>query len=291
LQKVFETFQSGITNHYIYAPRLFFENSKNLLDEYKLYLSKIINNDSELSSFIVVDTVTTGNFSSQKLLQSSLDKVTGFYWCINPRTFSDNIPFKFQSFAPNTWSSFTHNWNFMEFLLTSPELPIKNIKNSEPIYDDNPNPAEIRRSQIYPFVSKGAVKFAHDINKIFGGRNIFLDSETIIKWINIFCDNPAKTDMDNMSEIYHSVDSDHKQYMPLFGDAKIHFWQTKIIKEMLWQTKLQIFGLNILSPIKIKTHGLKMIRLLLLPELKQLYFICKIKFSDKCYYEIRIGEY
>jgi predicted HAD superfamily hydrolase len=53
---------------------------------------------------------------------------------------------------------FTKNWNFMEFLMTAPEYPIKKLgANGKPVYDAKPTDAEKFRCKIYPYVSDGAV--------------------------------------------------------------------------------------------------------------------------------------
>ncbi|MDR1071723.1 MAG: HAD-IA family hydrolase [Rickettsiales bacterium] len=368
LQKVFDSFKSGVKSHYIYAPRFlnlicrldyarkdkkqsnaiieyferkdgkikeladaagirqfqpgsffwrdkfgywselheFIQSNKDLfvrhaVEEhllYKKYLDKAVSDKS--AKIGIVDTIT-GEFSSQKLIQNTLGVPTvGFYWSVIKVRFQGVYFHK--KFLRNTfdgWSDeiFTKNWNFMEFLITAPEYPIKRIDaDGKPVYDDNPGEVERTRKEVAPLVSGGAVEFARDISRIFGGENIFLDANVLVSWINCFCDSPTRTDMTEMAAIKHSSDSDHKEYAPLFS-TRIPFWQAirhpkrakKLARAAVWNTTLQNIGLNIMSPFHLQMHGIRHLGFHFLPRLKKRFFTFRIRFTPKCYYDVMVG--
>lgn len=278
---------------------LFFPLVKKASDNYKKYLNNIIKNNGSVG---IVDTIT-GEFSSQRLLQYSLKNHThGLYWGVLRSKFQNN--FEYSSFVsndsetPNGRDVFTANWNFMEFLITSPEYPIKNITtNGRPVYDTNPTNSEIKRAEIYPIISKSAVLFAEDIKNKFGGYDIYLEGKVLINWVNTFIDNPAHTDIKYMSEINFGVDSAHRDYIPLFVEKvsfsnfiKNPFKTLKRLRRNIWKTVPQKVLLCLFKPISIKMRGLKQLQIAIFPIVSKPYFFAQLNFSEKCFYKFMIGN-
>ncbi|MBN3063663.1 HAD-IA family hydrolase [Pectobacterium aquaticum] len=286
----------------------FIQNNKSIFEEsaskehqaYKNYLLKTTHTqDSRIG---VVDTIT-GEFSSQKLIQNTLEKETlGFYWSVI--NIKGQRQYNHKMFRPNNtseynWSQiYTKNWDFMEFLLTSPEFPIKRMAlDGTPIYDDTPSKFEKIRSEIYPSISDNAVTFANDIKDIFGSKDIYLTSSILIEWINCFIENPTKKDIVSMQNIKHAYDSGHQVYMPLFT-TKFPFSYIlrhpknalNIAKKLVWRTVPQTIAVCIASPLKIRMRGFRMLKISFFPKLKNRYFTLSLNISERCYYQFIIGN-
>ncbi|GAA8088545.1 hypothetical protein Neuguinea78_07480 [Helicobacter pylori] len=157
----------------------------------------------------IVDTITWG-YSSQELIQKALNKeVFGCYVdllrilnhdCVSFLPFSHPKPIYF------------HNWDFVEFLLTSPEYPILNVENSVPIYQKNVPSCEKHRSKVYEKVVEGAVGYA----SYFKESQISLDIHDVLKWINFFTNHLSIQDQEQFKQIYFFPDAAHKNALPLF---------------------------------------------------------------------------
>lgn len=264
-------------------------------DNYKSYLLK---NATAKDKIAVVDTITQ-NFSSQKLIQDIVaNEIPALYWSV----IKSNVwGYKYQMFMNNNIEGkyiFTKNWNFMEFLMTAPEYPIKNLTNDGlPVYDPKPTDAEKFRREIYPDVSNGAVAFANDIKQWFNGADIYLDGATLVRWVNCLCDNPTKDDFNNMAQVKHAYDSAHSDYQPLFC-VKIPLFYAikhpkrtiKLARHAMWKTPMQTIVACVTTPIKIRMHGLKQIRIHIFPRLQYRYVNFVVRFTRKCFYQICVGK-
>ena len=282
----------------------FIQNNKDMFsaaaqkehESYKAYLCDQFAKKSE--KIAIVDTIT-GRFSSQKIVQSALQKnVVAFYWGILKCPFTGVYDVK--EFIKNNQKFekvFTKNWNFMEFLMTSPEYPIKMVEKGKPIYDPNPSIAEQTRHAVYPFVSDGAVAFANDVKKLFDGADIYLDASTLVTWINCLCDVPTSRDIKEFAVIKHAYDAKHSDYIPLFS-TKVSLREAlkrprhtlRMIRSLVWRTKLQSLMLALYKPLSIKMHGVKMLRILFFPTLKWRYFNITLRFGKRWVYTVSVGK-
>ena len=80
-------------------------------------------------------------FSAQMLLEEVLGKQLKFvYWSSHAFNGTQRIyeRMNFHSVFPGTLyrepDIFTSNWDFMEFMITSVEPPVRDLKNGEPVY-------------------------------------------------------------------------------------------------------------------------------------------------------------
>ena len=273
--------------------------AKKKFENYKKYLQQYVTPGDRCG---IVDTITS-EFSSQRLLQNALQNqpLQGLYWGVIELQMQDI--FSYQAFATNYAAPhnnskvFTKNWNFIEFLITSPEHSIKDLtEQGKPIYDASPSPFEIKRATQYDYIAQYGLQFALDIQSRFDGADIYLTSKAIIDWINIFIDCPYKEDVQNMMNIRVGTDSAHKIYEPLFvaqyswKDMIKNFSQVKkTLTQNLWLTARQKFFLCFCHPLSIRTHGLSRIDIKVLQHLPKQYFHFKLQFSEKCYYSITLG--
>lgn len=277
---------------------LFIPEARKNMENYKKYLKSLL---PDYTNIGIVDTIT-GEFSSQKLLQSALEKnVHGIYWSVLNQVFKgyfERSCFINKATSQDDSSVYTQNWNFIEFLLTSPEYPIKNIDSQgQPIYDSNPDEAEKYRSKIYPDISQGAIQFTKDIQAIFRNNDIFLNGENLVKYINSFINYPQQIDIQELSKIKFGLDSNHSNYVPLFAEDiplkeyLCHPKKTlKRIKHLKWPTFKQSLFTCFVRPISFRCRGLKRLELSFFPYLPKQYFIASLNISSSCYYKFIIGH-
>ena len=224
------------------------------MKRYRNYINHFVNENDNILS---VDSITA-SFSSQNLIQKALNKnITGIYWAVNPSVglkypphsycFAETFKTKIKSRDDNT--IFTKNWNFMEFLFSSPEYPIQGIsEDKKPIYKNNPDEYEILRAKIYPSISDAAVDFALEVKDLFKGNNIYLQFEALVKLVNAFVDYPSPQDIEYMQQIQWAWDPKASNYIPLFVgeysliDYVLHPLKTKkSIGKQIWKSKFQKF--------------------------------------------------
>lgn len=266
-------------------------------DNYKKYLEKYTR---EGNNFALADTVT-GEFSSQRLLSAALfpsKRITGLYWSIiRKKTFEGS--FDSRCFIRNEYEDaflskvFTRNWDFVEFLLTSPEYPIKRLgKDGVPIYALNPLEYETSRSIRYVRISDAAVAFSDKVRDLFNGADIFLTSDILVKWLNAFIEYPDKADIRHMSEIYYAAGSSHREYFPLFcQQTRFSDWvrsprkTIRLLKRLTWRNPWQTFLICIFSPINVKRGNV-----FIFPRLNNKYLELSFKLFKKCKCRLVIGN-
>ena len=278
---------------------LFKKDSLKFFNNYKNYLSSKTNTDDKTA---LVDTITC-EFSSQRLVENTIQKqVKGLYWGVLKSQLQNSFEYATYTKSNDSFQGnrdiYTANWNFIEFLLTSPEYPIKNIsEDGAPIYDTNPSANELWRAQTYPQIASSALDFAKDIHQLFGGNDIFITASDIISWINAYIDTPTESDIVQMSEVDCAIDSNHSEFVPLFACKTPiasfirHPQKTlKLLKKAPWRTKLQSLLVNLAYPISCRIRGPKKVKLTLLPCLKKQYFVAAITISDNWFYKVIIGN-
>ncbi|MCM1324616.1 MAG: hypothetical protein NC218_10880 [Acetobacter sp.] len=279
---------------------LFLPLAREELNHYRAYMQKNMENAKHIG---LVDTIT-GAFSSQKLVEMGLENnVLGIYWGVVDQTFTPM--FEYTVFAGETQGQsadypniFTHNWNFIEFLLTSPEHPIINLNtNGTPIYAKEQHPMEIKRSALYKEIVSGAIAFAEMMVKTFNGADIHLTARDVVNLVNTFITHPTAQDMKKMAEVMCSEDAGHQVFVPLFAtkikaiDFIKHPKNSLIcLKKCIWKTPLQTAILCLLKPITIRSRGLKKLSLVLFPSLKKKYFAMSLGWNENINYEFVIGN-
>ena len=273
------------------------ERANRQMEIYKKYLHHKIPN---INKCALVDTIT-GAFSAQKMLQSALiQEIFGIYWGICSEQYINR--YEHRSFVglhhQTDAQYFTDNWNFMEFLITSPEYPIKNIDNEgNPIYAEKESEYEIKRSKLYPDIAEGALDFTKDVQTWFGGYDIYLSASDIVNWVNVYIEHPSKEDIKQMQNIRIGEDSSHQIWIPLFVD-KVKLWDLikfprktiKMLRETTWRTHLQSFLICLTKPLSIKIRGIKKISFILFPYLKKQYLKLVLNLGQKNIYQFVIGN-
>ena len=205
LKKVFEILypNSKIKAHYIYASR---EICKNVdFQEYKKYLEK----QNIVGKKIALVDMVAKNYTAHKFLQQFFKEVlTGYYF----RLMKNNRNLLCYEYEQG---SRIYNWDFVEFLITAPEYPGKDIKNGQIIYEED-NEFEKIRKNIYVKISDGICAFIRAFkNKYHEDKYLNLDNYFVINWINSLWSNLTKQDIFYLSSVYFTTDHNLKEYKPL----------------------------------------------------------------------------
>ncbi len=270
------------------------------LKQYRTYLTKDLKNVTNIG---LVDTIT-GAFSSQKLIEAALKQyVCGIYWGVCMPAF---LPvFKHKAYAGEIGSNtelrndiFTKCWNFMEFLLTSPEHPVIGITDSgAPQYAPEQNICEIKRSEIYKEIAAGALQFAEDVQNRFSGHDIFIEAADIVRLVNGFINHPQKEDIRHFADIKISEDSTHRMWIPLFSTqitlkefVQKPFQSLKKLQKLVWRSKIQTILLNISRPFSAHIRGIKKIEITFFPYFQKQYFSIAFTPAEKWQYKLIIGN-
>jgi len=178
-------------------------------ENYKNYLKSDVFRDGMA---FVVDTATD-SFSAQKLISNSIaNNVLGIYWCVmsNGAENAQSNVFKcFQKESHHTIKS----WNLVEFIITSPEPPIKSIKNGNPVYFSI-NGSEARRIKIFKEMERGIAEFINEV-KASPLSELSIDNNIVTCWVNDFIDNPHSFDREAFKPLYFSSLLDHSDLISL----------------------------------------------------------------------------
>lgn len=270
LNKSFALLNKDIASEYIYAPRkllakiniqskqtpnpldsalnkLFSEGSKNL-ECYRTYLEPLIKNFDDL---IIVDSRSI-SFSAQKLIQLVTNKkTTGIYWEINSKAKQKDL-FRYFEFK-NQPSSITV-WRLFEFLITSPEPPIKGISERlTPIYQHSK--FEENRSVIFNQIEYGCTLFVQTLLSRFPEHNSpDISYEAIVKYINTFLQTPAQQDIIEFRNAFLAVDENHENYIQFLSTSRSNKGiktYLKTIGQCFWLTIPQRIILNLTHPLRI----------------------------------------
>ena len=249
---------------YLYASRAvcksLLEDDERARLDYIKYLSR---NKVDLNvPSIVVDTGTL-NFSAQRALQKVFNsEILGVYFNVFAEADIDRAnALKFFDFSAGLNRNI-YPWDFLEFLISSPELPVESLDSGgNPVYKSNPDAAEIQRSKWIGEMNKGFEDFFHDCKDLC--LMVSPSPVDIVKWINDLSFNPDNFDWQFLSKLKHTGNSQHQDYIPLFWCGKWKAWESlgayrKRIKRSPWKTNIQRF---IWKPIlfELRSNGFSLV--------------------------------
>lgn len=239
-KEIFEKLYNGmdIKSHYVYASRKLnklYSNSKredlNPNNEYEKYISSIRTKGNDI---IIADTCA-GSYSAQSLIEEYLpDKnFIGVYM-------TSSLNYKYNYINLSSKKNTDYNdlgflWDFIEFLFTSFELPIENIKDLKPVYRKNINEEDTSKINIYKDVYAGIKLYLNDYLNIFGTQESIYTVLDIFNFIKYFWSNKTVQDNLKLSEVKNPIDVDQSVYLPLSAsqqDAK-SFYANKIMKSKM----------------------------------------------------------
>ena len=105
----------------------------------------------------------------------------------------------------------------IEFIFSSPEAPIKAIKNNKPVYS-NSSAYEEFRSDVYNLLAKGVFLYVNDFIKTNPLMIEFLNCLNSSMFLTYLKKYPANFDKLNFEKIKHSWNPQHNNYIPLFPE-------------------------------------------------------------------------
>lgn len=187
--------------------KMYQELAKKEKDKYEQYLYTKIPKNCDRCAIVDLGTVFfTAHSLLSEIFKNKLFFKGYYFWANN--NFKKEYNYSFITEIP-------YHIEFVELLGTSPEPPIKTLKNNEPIYKPQTDFEKIR-SKIYPDISNGILDFSKLLKKIFGDTPINFNNNVILDYINTFQFNLQKTDYKYFNKVYCSVDVAHKNYNPIF---------------------------------------------------------------------------
>ena len=180
--------------------------AKQEYQNYKEYIEKFnIDKDN-------IGIVDTGSLfkTSQKIISLFLGKenIIGYYWILFKNKYYKSNQYKAKSFEKKEKSKIL-DWNLIEFLITSPEPPIKNIVDSKLVYSI-PSKYEQKRMEIYEYISAGIIEFSKIAKNCFWELETFIGNEEVTNWLNILINNPSDRDKKYFKSMRMYEDANHK---------------------------------------------------------------------------------
>lgn len=221
LKEVFDLFAMNlnIKTHYIYAQRKIASKCQKKSSEYctktENEYKKYINGIELAGDNIGIVDSCAGNFTAQSLIEKYLQnkKIVGIYLVTNL-----NYRYNYINLLSHSGSDVMFNWNLMELLLTSPELPIVDIENSNPIYSKKPDKIEFKRQEIYKHIYQGEMDFIKIYQNLF--ENDFIENKLHIayEFLCNYWNHLSQTDRLMLSKLSHPMDISSTEYLSLLID-------------------------------------------------------------------------
>lgn len=251
---------------------------------YQTYIQNLVDNEKVVG---VVDSIS-GQLSGQRLIAKESNTETFGFYLLTLSGQKKTYDIRHHDyFTDELRDLFVKDFkcDLMELIFSAPENPIISVSHGKPIHNNKTNEAEIARQQIYKKIEKGVLAFAKDVNKRFGGENIYFSPLDALALLDIYATRPEKADIQAMFAVKRSPYADNSVYVPLFS-APIPFWKIGKIKKLIWLTPMQRLSLFLFCPIKVQMRGLKRIKIEIFGRIPRNIF--KISFGGR--YEFSIGS-
>lgn len=173
---------------------------------YKEYIEKF---NIDKNNIAVVDTCSLFK-TSQKIISLFFGSknIAGYYWILLKNKIYQSNQYISKSFQKGAKHKIL-DWNLAEFLITSPEPPIKNIADLKPVYSV-PSKYEENRIEIYKYISDGIVEFSKIAKNCFWELETFINNKEITNWLNILINNPSDCDKKYFKSMRMYEDANHK---------------------------------------------------------------------------------
>lgn len=192
------------------------------------YAAYVSSRTSTRGKYAAVDTLTSA-YSAQKMLENATGQAMhGIYWGVcwgaMPRQNCSYYAGVSSTATPGEAekSTLPINWDFVEFLLSSPEHPIVSVDaQGAPVFAPTQSEHELRRAALYPAIEEGALAFVRDVNAWFCGQDIYLSAAALVSWADAYLAHPTRQDMTRLRGLCCARDSAHKEWKPLLmADVK-----------------------------------------------------------------------
>ncbi len=200
------------SNHYVYASRKLYEKYfKQHSIEYQNYIDDIKLSGKKLA---IVDTCA-GKYSAQALISNYLkgyDFVGIYMACV--------LNYKYNylnlSSKPHTNpKDLGFIWEFIEFILTSFEPPIEDIKDKKPVYRESLTDVDLKKNEIFKEIARGELDFVDDYLKYFDTNIPDISFEEVFKYIAMFWNNMTQEEKENLNSAKSPTDVNQNSYFSL----------------------------------------------------------------------------
>ena len=199
-----------------------------ILDKYKEELETLkVNETASFAKYLeskhiigkniaVVDSVSKF-FSSQKILWELLKdkKINGYYYQIQKGAKSKNLNVK----SYKKTGRYSKDLKLIEFIMSSPEPPIKSVENNAPVYKQV-SENEQTRIDNFKYIEEGCLSFVNNIKEFFPQTSDVLYNcltPNIISDIMMtLYKNPSQEDKINFKHVLFAYDTQHSKYQELF---------------------------------------------------------------------------
>ncbi len=208
VQKIYQLVDPAMPSEYVYAPRKtafeYGDGSSSSAQAYATYIRQLTGTSTKMA---LVDS-ETAQFTGQKFIQKLLGfTVLGLYWQVLLKPRGDT---PYRSCVTGSFLS----GGLLEFIMTSPELPITEMQGGTPVYQTDPSSYEVIRSKAYEEIVQGGIAFVHDMISVFGDFAPRFGAKNMMKRLSTFTAYPTEADLTAFAAIYHSADEDHRKYTP-----------------------------------------------------------------------------
>ncbi len=262
LQKIYDMcFKSDENTKYIYAPRNikhFIDNNKEqaLINEYSSYIKNLNISNTNIG---IIDTISN-SLSAQTLIEkfSNSKKIIGYYFAILNKKKENIIKNKnFESFLP-VMKKLSYA-NFIEFLISAPEKPIKWVEHNKPIYDENLSEYEKTKIELYSTISEAEIEYAKFITPTIKNIELPYSEKDIDKFIKFFENNPTEEDIQEFKQIKNGIDTNNSNYVYIFPEwyyKKYKIFNIPIItiKENYKKLSIKFLGIKIYEKSNINNN-------------------------------------
>ncbi|DAB08395.1 TPA: hypothetical protein CPT92_03405, partial [Candidatus Gastranaerophilales bacterium HUM_13] len=138
------------------------------------------------------------------------------------------------SIKPHSNKAIGFSWDLIEFLFTSNEAPVEDMKNEKPEYRKLLNDNDFFRLSLFPFISEGILNFVKDYTKIFGIQSFNFDADQVFEYIKCFWQNMSFLDYYMLSQVKHPTDSAQQVYvsLTLADEERIKILNKKVGKKL-----------------------------------------------------------
>ena len=220
--------ERNVKTHYVYASRALKRECEDAArhEKYRAYLQSCGFGSGVVAT---VDTVTM-EFSGQKLIASAADRpVFGLCWVVlgYDKRFSEGL--SFSTYQTERYHVIS-NWNVMEFIMTSPEPPVRSLDDGSPVYYQ-PNAFEEERQAVFAEVSAGVLDFARDACR---AGLPFFSAKEMVRWLNAYLRHPSAEDRELFRGVMFSENADHSDSILLDPFAPAGLFTKRALKGRIW---------------------------------------------------------
>lgn len=206
-------------NHYVYINRVlrykYGDCNNNDSNEYTKYLNSIETKGNKIG---IVDSAA-GTFSAQYILERFMPskEFLGIYLHTK-----ENDNYRYINLSGKNVEEVDKMFglSLIDFLLTSLEPKIEDIKNCKPIYETNENKYEIIKRDIFKKILEGEKEFVTQYQRLFSKYPLVFNVRLIYEYIESFWKSMSDADKQFLSQIKCPVDTQQIYYVSIVDTNK-----------------------------------------------------------------------